>query len=208
MIIVIVGPTGIGKTDLSIKIAKHYNTEIISGDSVQVYRRLDIGSGKVLKDEMDGIKHHLIDILDPIEDYSVSDFQKNARFIIDELSKKEKLPIICGGTGYYIKAALYDYEFTSSKRTDKYDNLSDEETMYWKIISGWVSWFQTKYPYIENEYNLYKDKIDIITMKQNIMLNWLTSMCPTSEDDEETKKIKNKEINKLVDYLIECFDNS
>lgn len=89
-----------------------------------------------------------------------------------------------------------------------WDNLSDEETMYWKIISGWVSWFQTKYPYIENEYNLYKDKIDIITMKQNIMLNWLTSMCPTSEDDEETKKMKNKEINRLVDYLIECFDNS
>ena len=107
-VVVIVGPTGIGKTDLSIKIAKHYNTEIISGDSVQVYRRLDIGSGKVLKDEMDGIKHHLIDILDPIEDYSVSDFQKNARFIIDELSKKEKLPIICGGTGYYINSDIID----------------------------------------------------------------------------------------------------
>ena len=132
-VIVIVGPTGVGKTDLSIKLAKHYNTSIISGDSVQVYRSLNIGSGKIKKEEMSGVKHYLIDILDPTDDYSVSDFQKHARRIIDEISNEGKLPIICGGTGYYIKAALFDYEFTSEKRTDRYNNLTNEE-IYDRLI--------------------------------------------------------------------------
>ncbi len=126
-VIVIVGPTGVGKTDLSIKLAKHYNTSIISGDSVQVYRSLNIGSGKIKKEEMNGVKHYLIDILDPTDDYSVSDFQKHARRIIDEISNEGELPIICGGTGYYIKAALFDYEFSNEKRTDRYNNLTNEE---------------------------------------------------------------------------------
>ena len=132
-VIVIVGPTGVGKTDLSIKLAKHYNTSIISGDSVQVYRSLDIGSGKIKKEEMSGVKHYLIDILNPTDDYSVSDFQKHARRIIDEISNEGKLPIICGGTGYYIKAALFDYEFSNEKRSDKYNNLSNEE-IYNRLI--------------------------------------------------------------------------
>ncbi|MBP5343309.1 tRNA (adenosine(37)-N6)-dimethylallyltransferase MiaA [bacterium] len=132
-VIVIVGPTGVGKTSLSVKLAKHYNTEIISGDSVQVYRSLDIGSGKVTKEETENIKHHLIDILDPTDDYSASDFQANARKIIDILTNKNKLPIICGGTGYYIKAALYDYEFLDEKRSNKYDNLTNEE-IYNKLL--------------------------------------------------------------------------
>ncbi|MBR4237413.1 tRNA (adenosine(37)-N6)-dimethylallyltransferase MiaA [bacterium] len=132
-VIVIVGPTGVGKTDLSIKLAKHYNTSIISGDSVQVYRSLNIGSGKIKKEEMNGVKHYLIDILNPTDDYSVSDFQKHARRIIDEISNEGKLPIICGGTGYYIKAALFDYEFTNEKRTDRYSNLTNEE-IYDRLI--------------------------------------------------------------------------
>ncbi len=106
-VIVIVGPTGVGKTDLSIKLAKHYNTSIISGDSVQVYRSLNIGSGKIKKEEMNGVKHYLIDILDPTDDYSVSDFQKHARRIIDEISNEGELPIICGGTGYYIYLSFF-----------------------------------------------------------------------------------------------------
>lgn len=132
-VIVIVGPTGVGKTDLSIKLAKHYNTSIISGDSVQVYRSLNIGSGKIKKEEMNGVKHYLIDILDPTDDYSVSDFQKHARRIIDEISSEGKIPIICGGTGYYIKAALFDYEFSNEKRTDRYNNLTNEE-IYDRLI--------------------------------------------------------------------------
>ena len=132
-VIVIVGPTGSGKSSLSVKLAKYLNTEIISGDSVQVYRSLDIGSAKITKEEMENVPHHLIDILDPNEEYSVADFQKNARELIDNISNIGKIPIICGGTGFYIKAALYDYNFALDKRDDKYSNLSNEE-IYKKLV--------------------------------------------------------------------------
>lgn len=126
-VIVIVGPTASGKSDLSVKLAQYLNTEIISGDSVQVYRSLDIGSGKITKDEMQGIKHHLIDILDPDEDYSVATFQKNARRCIDEIASSGHIPILCGGTGFYLKAALYDYDFTNVSRTNEFEFLTNEE---------------------------------------------------------------------------------
>ncbi len=123
----IVGPTGVGKTKLSIELAKHYNTEIISGDSVQVYRELNIGSGKIKEDEKENIKHHLIDILDVSDEYSVYDFQKNGRKLIDEISLSNKIPIICGGTGLYIKALLFDYQFKTDKRTDEFSSLTNAE---------------------------------------------------------------------------------
>lgn len=116
MIYVIVGPTGIGKTKLSIALAKHFNTEIISGDSVQVYKELNIGSAKVTEEEMDGVTHHLIDILEPTEDFSVALFQKLVREKIEELKGKGKIPIIAGGTGLYIKSVLYNYNFEDTKR--------------------------------------------------------------------------------------------
>jgi len=118
MIIVIVGPTGIGKTKLSIALAKRYNAEIISGDSVQVYRGLDIGSAKITDVDKEGIPHHLIDILDPDEDFSVAIFQKMVREKIKEIESIGKTPIIVGGTGLYIKSALYDYNFTNTSRDD------------------------------------------------------------------------------------------
>ncbi|MCR5564880.1 MAG: tRNA (adenosine(37)-N6)-dimethylallyltransferase MiaA, partial [Gammaproteobacteria bacterium] len=126
-VIVIVGPTASGKTSVSVKLAKELNTEIISGDSVQVYRSLNIGSAKITKEEMEGVKHHLIDILEPTEDYSVASFQSNARKLIDGIASKGMTPIICGGTGFYIKAALYDYDFTKEERHNDYNNLSNEE---------------------------------------------------------------------------------
>lgn len=116
MVYVIVGPTGIGKTKLSIELAKYFDTEIISGDSVQVYKGLDIGSAKVTKDEMDGVKHHLIDILDPTDDFSVAMFQTLVRSKIKEINERSKIPIIAGGTGLYIKSVLYDYNFKDTKR--------------------------------------------------------------------------------------------
>jgi len=129
--IVIVGPTGIGKTKLSIMLAKHFNTEIISGDSVQVYKELNIGSAKVTKEEMEGIPHHLIDYLEPDEDFSVAMFQSIVRAKIKEFEDRNLVPIIVGGTGLYIKSALYDYNFEDSKRNTeeekKYDNYSNEE---------------------------------------------------------------------------------
>jgi|LGVE01.1.fsa_nt_gb tRNA dimethylallyltransferase len=131
MIIVIVGPTGIGKTKLSIALAKHFNTEIISGDSVQVYKELNIGSAKVSEEEMDGITHHLIDILEPDEDFSVALFQKLVRNKITDFKTRGITPIIAGGTGLYIKSVLYDYNFENTKRDDKlgdlYSGLSNQE---------------------------------------------------------------------------------
>lgn len=111
-VLVIAGPTAVGKSDFAIEIAKKYNLEIISGDSIQVYQGLDVGSGKVTEEEMDGVKHHLIDILSPKESYSVSLFQTMARKLIDT---SDKPLIICGGTGLYLKACLYDYSFSEEK---------------------------------------------------------------------------------------------
>ena len=128
-IIVIVGPTGVGKTKLSIELAKKLDAEIINGDSVSIYKRLNIGSAKPTIEEMEGIPHHLIDIKDVTEDYSVYDYQKDARKTIEELNKKNKNIIIVGGTGLYIKAALYDYRFKNEKEKKDYSNLTNEELL-------------------------------------------------------------------------------
>lgn len=106
-IIVIVGPTAVGKTDFSIELAKRFNGEVISGDSMQIYKKLDIGTAKVTPEEMDGIPHHLIDIKETDESYSVSDFQEDASKKIDEITTSGKVPIIVGGTGLYIESLLY-----------------------------------------------------------------------------------------------------
>lgn len=126
MIIVVVGPTGIGKTKLSISLAKHLHTEIISGDSIQVYKRLDIGSAKVKEEEKEGIKHHLIDILEPTENFSVALFQKLVRGKISEFEEQGMTPLIVGGTGLYIKSVLYDYNFEDTKRDDDLEKLYQE----------------------------------------------------------------------------------
>lgn len=129
-IIVIVGPTGVGKTKLSIELAKKLDAEIINGDSVAIYKRLDIGSAKPTLEEMDGIFHHLIDIRDVTSEYSVFDYQKDVRRLIEDISSRGKRIIIVGGTGLYIKAALYDYTFTPSKSISRnYDNLGNEEVI-------------------------------------------------------------------------------
>ena len=126
-IIVIVGPTGVGKTKLSIELAKKLDAEIINGDSVSIYKDLDIGSAKPSIEERDGIVHHLIDIREVEEDYSVFDYQKDVRKLIEEISSRGKRIIIVGGTGLYIKAALYDYNFTEGTTNNNYEDLSNEE---------------------------------------------------------------------------------
>ena len=137
-IIVIVGPTGVGKTKLSIELAKRLDAEIINGDSVAIYRGLDIGSAKPTIEEREGVVHHLFDIRDVWEDYSVFDYQKDVRKLIDEINSRGKRIIIVGGTGLYIKAALYDYKFTEGTVSNDYDGLSNEELMK-KILSYDVS---------------------------------------------------------------------
>ena len=130
-VLVLVGPTAIGKTELSLSLAKAFNGEIISGDSVQIYKGLDVGSAKITKEEMENIPHYLIDELSLEEEYSVYHFQQFARKKINEITARGKLPIIVGGTGLYIKACLYDYVFTEEESDEvkikEYEALSNEE---------------------------------------------------------------------------------
>ncbi|MEG1501521.1 MAG: tRNA (adenosine(37)-N6)-dimethylallyltransferase MiaA, partial [Clostridiales bacterium] len=105
-LIIILGPTACGKTDLSLQIAHKINGEIISGDSMQIYRQMDIGTAKIKKQEMQGIKHHLLDILSPDASFSAADFQAQARKLITEINQKGQVPMIVGGTGLYISAVI------------------------------------------------------------------------------------------------------
>ncbi|MCL1991157.1 MAG: tRNA (adenosine(37)-N6)-dimethylallyltransferase MiaA [Defluviitaleaceae bacterium] len=114
-VIAIVGPTAVGKTKLSIELATRLNGEIISGDAMQIYLGLDIGTAKIKPEEMAGIPHHLLNEKKPDEQYSVAEFQKTVRAKIDEIHTRGKLPIIVGGTGLYVKAVLYDYAFSNKK---------------------------------------------------------------------------------------------
>lgn len=127
MVIVITGPTAVGKTKLSIELAKKVNGEIINADSTQVFKNLDIATAKVTKEEMEDIPHHLIDIKDITDDYTVYDYQRDCRNKIEEIKLKGKTPILVGGTGLYIKAALYDYQFNNETTNNNYDDKSDEE---------------------------------------------------------------------------------
>ena len=127
MVIVITGPTGVGKTKLSIELAKKMNGEIINADSTQIFKGLDIATAKVTNEEKENIIHNLIDIKEISEDYTVYDYQKDARKKIDEIIKKNKTPIIVGGTGLYMKAALYDYKFNEEKNKLTYDNIETNE---------------------------------------------------------------------------------
>lgn len=137
-VLVIVGPTAVGKSTLGVELALHFNGEIISGDSMQVYKGLDIGTAKITKEEQKGVPHHLLDIRNVDEKYSVSDFQHDCRLLIDEITSKNKLPIIVGGTGLYHKAAIYDYDFSMSpsynpKQMEKYQDYSNEE-LYEELV--------------------------------------------------------------------------
>lgn len=127
MIIAVVGPTGVGKTKMSIALAKKYNAEIISCDSMQIYKKMDIGTAKVTKEEMCGIKHYMIDIKDAGDDYSVYDYQKDARKVLDELLKQNKNVVIVGGTGLYLKALLYNYKFKENDTKNDYSSYTNEE---------------------------------------------------------------------------------
>ncbi|MEH7438032.1 tRNA (adenosine(37)-N6)-dimethylallyltransferase MiaA [Neobacillus drentensis] len=119
-VLVIIGPTAVGKTKLSIEMAKRYNGEIISGDSMQIYRGMDVGTAKITKEEMEDIPHHLIDIKEPFESFSVAEFQELVRAKIAEIAKKGKLPIIVGGTGLYIQSVIYDYQFSDVSGDEAY----------------------------------------------------------------------------------------
>lgn len=119
-ILVLAGPTAVGKTALSIELAKKLNGEIISTDSMQIYKYMDIGSAKITTEEMDGIKHHMIDVTTPDKPFSVVDFKNMAQPIIDDLLSKDKLPILTGGTGLYINALTCNMNFTDATNDEAY----------------------------------------------------------------------------------------
>ena len=121
-LIILTGPTAVGKTKASIGLAKALNGEIISADSMQVYKHMDIGSAKISPHEMQGIKHYLIDELEPDEEFHVVRFQEMAKKALEEIYAKNKVPIVVGGTGFYIQALLYDIDFTESNEDTTYRN--------------------------------------------------------------------------------------
>lgn len=197
-IIVIVGPTGIGKTKLSIELAKKLDAEIINGDSVSIYKRLNIGSAKPTKEEQSGIPHHLIDIKDVDEDYTVFDYQKDLRKKIEEITSRCKQIIIVGGTGLYIKAALYDYKFTEGTTYNEYNDLSNEE-----ILSKIKEYKVEKLPELNNRKRLVRllnkleNNEEITNNKDKLLYNIKVIGLTT---DRETLY---KRIDKRVDIMME-----
>ena len=113
-LIILTGPTAVGKTEASIGLAKAVGAEIISADSMQVYKGMDIGSAKITPREMDGVRHHLIDVLEPEEDFNVVKFQSLAQKAMEEIYARGRIPLIVGGTGFYIQSVLYDIDFTEN----------------------------------------------------------------------------------------------
>ncbi|MBS5307057.1 tRNA (adenosine(37)-N6)-dimethylallyltransferase MiaA [Clostridium sp.] len=125
-VLVIAGPTAVGKTDLSIKLAKELNGEIISTDSMQIYKYMDIGSAKITKEEMCGVPHHMIDVVDPSTPFSVADYKEMAQKCIDDIISRGKLPILTGGTGLYINALTCNMNFTEAENDLKYRSELEE----------------------------------------------------------------------------------
>lgn len=168
MIIVVVGPTGVGKTKMSVELAKIYNGEIINADSMQIYKGLDVGTAKATKEEMQHIKHHLLSIKEVDEDYTVFDYQKDARDKIEEVKNKGKIPILVGGTGYYIKSVFYDYKFETEDETinNDYENLSNEE------LNRRIEEFECGFTYDKN------NRKRMIRILNKLESGWL----PTNDD--------------------------
>jgi len=119
-LVVLTGPTAVGKTELSIGLAKQINGEIISADSMQIYKYMDIGTAKIKKEEMNGVKHYLVDELDPADEFNIVRFQKMAKKAMEEIWEKGKIPIIVGGTGFYIQSIVYDIDFSEEKEENGY----------------------------------------------------------------------------------------
>lgn len=140
-IIVIVGPTAVGKTYVSVELAKKIDTEIVSADSMQIYKEMNIGTAKITKHEMQGIPHHMLDVVNPDENYSVSEFKQDSEKVIDELLKNNKVPIVVGGSGLYVNSLIYDLDFGKAKSNEKLRDYYDyyhkehgEDALYDKLL--------------------------------------------------------------------------
>ena len=194
MIIVVCGPTGVGKTKLSVELAKKYNGIIINADAMQVYKKMDIATAKIKEEEKEGIKHYLFDICDLKDKYSIYDYQKDARKIIDE--NKDKTIIMVGGSGLYQKAALYDYKLDEEDTEyNNYDELTNEE-MYDLVMK--------KDPeskvHVNNRKRLIRtlNKVDVSHQESKLLYNDVIFISLTT-NRENLYKIINERVDKMVE---------
>lgn len=200
-IIVIVGPTGVGKTKLSIELAKHYNGEIINADSMQIYKNLNIGTAKITEEEKENIPHHLFDIKSPEEEYSIYNYQTDCRIKIDEILKKNKTPILVGGTGLYIKSALYDYKLIQNKKATNYENIRTED-LYKKLISldpkSLDKIDKHNRRRVENALNYYKENNSSITENKTNTLLYNAIFIGLTTSRENLYQIINKRVDQMI----------
>lgn len=211
---VITGPTGIGKTNLSLKLAKSLNGEIISSDSMQIYKYMNIGTAKLSPLKMEGIPHHLLDIFYPNEDFTVSDFKLKAKSLITDINRKNKLPMVVGGTGLYINSLVYDLDFTKvvydENIRNKYDKISKEKGL--KYLHNLLEEID---PISANKINISDKKrviraLEIYDITKKPMSEYNKNFRKENKDynlamiclNMDRSKLYDK-INKRVDYMIE-----
>lgn len=199
-VIVITGPTAVGKTKLSIELAKKLNGEIINADAMQVYKGLNIGTAKVTEKEKENIPHHLFDIKEVEEEYSIYNYQKDCRKVIDDILRRNKTPILVGGTGLYIKAALYDYKLSEEKTNNTYDNLKTEE-IYKELLKldKDINIDKNNRRRLIRALNYYKENNTSISNNKTNKLLYDTLFIGLTTDRE----ILYKKINQRVDNMIE-----
>lgn len=199
-VIVITGPTAVGKTKLSIELAKKLNGEIINADAMQVYKGLNIGTAKVTEKEKENIPHHLFDIKEVEEEYSIYNYQKDCRKVIDNILSRNKTPILVGGTGLYIKAALYDYKLSEEKTNNTYDNLKTEE-IYKELLKldKDINIDKNNRRRLIRALNYYKENNTSISNNKTNKLLYDTIFIGLTTDRE----ILYKKINQRVDNMIE-----
>ena len=199
-VIVITGPTAVGKTKLSIELAKKLNGEIINADAMQVYKGLNIGTAKVTEKEKENIPHHLFDIKEVEEEYSIYNYQKDCRKVIDDILRRNKTPILVGGTGLYIKAALYDYKLSEEKTNNTYDNLTTEE-IYKELLKldKDINIDKNNRRRLIRALNYYKENNTSISNNKTNKLLYDTIFIGLTTDRE----ILYKKINQRVDNMIE-----
>ena len=199
-VIVITGPTAVGKTKLSIELAKKLNGEIINADAMQVYKGLNIGTAKVTEKEKENIPHHLFDIKEVEEEYSIYNYQKDCRKVIDDILRRNKTPILVGGTGLYIKAALYDYKLSEEKTNNTYDNLKTEE-IYKEVLKldKDINIDKNNRRRLIRALNYYKENNTSISNNKTNKLLYDTIFIGLTTDRE----ILYKKINQRVDNMIE-----
>lgn len=197
MLLAIVGPTGVGKTKMSIALAKRYNADVISADSMQVYKNMDIATAKITKKEMEGINHHMIDIKDVNDDYSVYDYQKDARKILNRLLEENKNVVIVGGTGLYLKALLYDYRFTKNENKKDFSSYSNDDLYNLvKQIDENTKIHKNNRQRMESFLNNHDEKVNI---KGNDLLYKDVKIIGLTRPRDELYDAINKRVDKMIE---------